>query len=133
MEKAKQIHFVSWKKHKVEQALTQVDAVCDGFIDDLIFETVIDVCRQRFGYPAARPIREIIQNEPVVPRSPFRVDQLRFDTPEQARPQKCPVCHETVDAARFTGHLHEKCFKGMKSFEACLNYFNQEEKAKSGQ
>jgi hypothetical protein len=126
MDRPKQIYFVSWRKHKVEQALTQVDAICNGFIDDLIFETVIDVCRQRFGYPAALPIREIIQNEPVVPRSPFRVEQVHFETPEMSRQQKCPVCHETVDAARFTYHLAVRCFREAKAMEICAKFFEDE-------
>jgi hypothetical protein len=121
--RTKQIHFVSWKKHKVEQALTQLDSLCNSFIDELIFETIIDVARQSHGYPAALPIRQLIQTEPVIPESPF---QFEFEVPAvegTRRVQKCPVCGESFDAARFTYHLASKCYAGPKTLESCLKYF----------
>jgi hypothetical protein len=69
---------VSWKKHKGEQALTQVDSICDSFIDDFIFDIISDECRHSYACPAALPIRQIIQNERVVPQSPFPMHQLQF-------------------------------------------------------
>jgi hypothetical protein len=127
--RVKVIQFVSWKKHKVEQALTEVDNICNSFIDDLIFETVIDVTRQSHGYPAALPIRQLIRPEPIVPESPFLVDQLQFEVPTvegSRRPQECPVCHDRCDAARFTYHLASKCFGGQRTLDACLKYFDAE-------
>jgi hypothetical protein len=127
--RTKEIHFVSWKKHKVEQTLTQVDSICDSFIDELIFEAITDECRHSYGYPAALPIRQIIQNEPVVPQSPFPMHQLQFEVPEGRRQQLCPVCQATCDAARFTSHLASKCFQNAKPLEVCLRYFEKEEEA----
>jgi hypothetical protein len=124
--RTKRIHFVSWKRQKVEQALTQLDSVCDSFIDQLIFEAVMDVARQSHGYPAALPIRQLIQINPILPDSPFR---LEFDVPTvegSRRPQECPVCHERCDAARFTFHLASKCFGGPKTVDVVLKYFETE-------
>lgn len=104
----KTIQFVSWKKHKVDQALTQVEPVVNDFVDDLLFETVLDFCRQKYGFPQALPIHEILQNEPVVPKSPFMIEQVQFENPETRRTQKCPICHETCDGSRYTFHLSNK-------------------------
>jgi hypothetical protein len=124
----KEVHFVSWKKHKVALALSQVDSICDTFLDDLIFETVLDSCRER-AFPRPSPLREILDPTTVGPQWPYEKDQ-RFDTGEMRRLQKCPVCHETCDAGRFTSHLSSKCFTGSKPLEVSLRFFDEEANAK---
>lgn len=99
----KHIHFISWKHNKLEQAMTQIDAVKDDIISDLIFETIIDCCRSTQGYPDAPSVQSLTQNFPIIPPLPF--DQLQFEVPEIRRTQKCPICQEQVDAPRFTAHL----------------------------
>lgn len=106
----KQIHFVSWKKQRAAQALTQTDSVCDSLISDLIFEAVIDYVREKFGYPGALPIRSITQNEPVLPSPRGAPISCTLDTTDVRRIQKCPVCGEQIDGPRFTAHLEEECF-----------------------
>jgi hypothetical protein len=120
----KEVHFVSWKKHKVALALSQVDSICDGFIDDVIFETVLDACRER-AFPRPDPLSEILDPNVVGPQWPYEKDQ-RFDTGEIRRQQKCPVCHETVDAGRFTSHLAGRCFSNSKPLEVSLKFFEDE-------
>ena len=119
----KRIHFVSWKKHKVDQALTQVDNVYQSFIDELIFETVLDCCRASpAGYPQALPISDITCNEQVLPPLPLT---FQFEARETQRPQICPVCKERVPA-NFTAHLHEKCFTRLtKKLDVCVQYFEE--------
>lgn len=116
----KKILFVSWKKHKVEQALSQIDNVCNVFINELLFESIIDFFREK-SYPKAVPVYPIIQNEPVIPN--LHENNLRFETPVIPRPQKCPICHETMDASRFTSHLVTKCFKECKDKMEVIHKF----------
>ena len=119
----KHIYFVSWKKHKVDQALSHVNDICDGFFNDLLFETIIDVFRLDYGFPGALPVQEIIQNEPIVPASTYNIN---FETQVINRTQKCPVCHENVDASRFTSHLSSKCFKDCPNkMEVVSRFFEQ--------
>ena len=122
----KTIHFVSWKKHKVDQALTQIDNVYESFIDSVIFENILDVLRSR-AFPAPLPVRYLIANEPVLPPSHR---QLQFEANEMRRQQRCPVCKELIDAPRFTKHLEEKCFRNVASeaerISVCRKYFEEE-------
>ena len=120
----KSIHFVSWKKHKLDQALTQVDGVYNDYVDEITFETVIDFFRKQYGYPQALPVNEITQNEPIIPQSPYN---LTFDSPGLARKQRCPVCHEEIDSPRFTYHLAGKCFSECKNqLEVISKYFEEQ-------
>ena len=116
----KRIFFVSWKKHKVDQALSQVDNICDTFINELLFESIMDYFRQEYGYTHATTVYQIIQNETVLPNlnNPFQ-----FETPVIPRSQYCPICHETIDASRFTSHLMTKCFKDCKDKMEVLQKF----------
>ena len=98
----KHITFINWKHAKAEQALTQVDAIKDDIIDNLIFETIIDYCRQKFGSPDPPTIRELTNTSPSVPSLPL---PIRFEVPEIRRTQTCPICKESHDASRFTAHL----------------------------
>lgn len=123
----KKIYFVSWKKHKVEQALTQTEAICDSFISDLIFETIIDYFREKFGYPGALPICSITQNEPIIPQPLGEPIQSKLDITDIRRFQRCPICGEQVDGPRFTSHLEEGCFNNEKDKIAKLQlYFDNE-------
>ena len=120
----KKIHFVSWKKHKAEQALSQVDAIFESIVGDLVFETIIDYYRQKYGYPNALPVHKILQNEPVIPEPPEQSLQFRFETTEVRRFQRCPVCKEQIDGPRFTAHLEERCFKdSSRKIEIISKYF----------
>jgi hypothetical protein len=127
--RTKEIHFGSWNKHKVEQALAQVDGICDSFIDELIFEAIGDECRHSYGYLAALPIRQITQNKLVAPQSLLPMHQLQFEVPENRRRQPCPVCQAICDATRFTSHLASKSFQNAKPLEVCLGYFEKEDAA----
>lgn len=116
----KKILFVSWKKHKVEQAISQIDNICDVFINELLFESIIDFFREK-SFPKACPVYQMIRNEPIIPN--LRETQLPFETPVIPRQQKCPICHETLDASRFTSHLATKCFKECKDKMEVLHKF----------
>ncbi|KAH0786778.1 hypothetical protein GPJ56_009307 [Histomonas meleagridis] len=120
----KKIHFVSWKKHKAEQALIQVDSVLESLVSDLIFETIIDYYRKRYGYPNALPVQKILQNEPVIPEPPDKRPPFKLETTDARRFQRCPVCGEQIDAPRFTAHLEERCFKNSPGkLEIIARYF----------
>lgn len=120
----KSIHFVSWKKHKLDQALTQVDGVYDNFVDEVTFETIIDFFREKYGYPQAYPVYDIKKNEPIIPQSPY---DLPFKSPELPRKQRCPVCLEEFDSARFTYHMSGKCFNECKNrIEIISKYFENQ-------
>ena len=99
----------------------QVDNICDDFINELLFESILDFFRQKYGYPRAIPISQIIQNEPVVPQLPESA--FHFETPVISRSQRCPICHDTIDASRFTSHLVTKCFKECKDKMEVLRKF----------
>ena len=117
----KHIQFVSSKKHKVSEALKQVDDVCEGFIDEAIFEVIMDVFREK-AFPKNPKIgsdlisiTNIIHNEPLFPP----MESFHFKPEEMKRGQKCPRCRiykpdgRDIDAGRFTFHLAESgcgCF-----------------------
>ncbi|OHS93691.1 hypothetical protein TRFO_40055 [Tritrichomonas foetus] len=124
----KSIHFVSWKKHKLDRALTQVDNVCNNIFDGIIFETIIDHYREQYGYPGSLPVSSIIQSEPIIPPSPYK---FYFETAALARTQKCPVCNENVDASRFTYHLATKCFRDTKDQKSIMKKYFTEEQAQN--
>lgn len=134
----KQIHFVSSKKHKVDEAMRQVDDVCNGFIDDIIFEVIIDVFREKaFPKSGSVSIADMIYNEPIfTPLEPFD-----FKPEEMKRGQKCPRCRiqkpdgRDIDAGRFTFHLAEHgcgCFHVPydERMEILRSYFRDEGKPK---
>lgn len=118
----KRIYFVSWKKHKVDQALTQVDNICTDFINELLIESILDLFKTDYGCPGAISVSKIIQVDPVIPQ--LKDDPFNFDTPIISRSQRCPICHDTIDASRFTSHLITKCFKECKDkMEILRKYF----------
>ena len=88
----KAIQFVSWKKHKLDQALKQVDGVYNDFVDEITFKTVIDFFRKELGFPKSLSVNELIANEPIVP--PFPYKDLMLDSAPLPRRQVCPVCKE---------------------------------------
>jgi len=106
------IFFVSWKQHKVEQSLSHTKAITDEFFNEIIFRTIIDFNRNKYGFPSAFSLQEIVENEPVVPVSPLNVQNFITDQQDR-RMHKCPVCEEPVDARLFTSHL-ESCIKKCK-------------------
>jgi hypothetical protein len=101
-ERKAKIPVVNYRKQKLERALAQVDSVMAGLFDRLIFETVMDFCREEFGYPNALPLRFFAQNVPVVPPSSFF-----YERPHQLsiREIPCPRCQALVRADTFTSHL----------------------------
>ncbi|KAK8866817.1 hypothetical protein M9Y10_009785 [Tritrichomonas musculus] len=121
----KTIQFVSWKKHKLDQALKQVDGVYNDFVDEITFKTVIDFFRKELGFPKSLSVNELIANEPIVP--PFPYKDLMLDSAPLPRRQVCPVCKEEIDAPRFTNHLAGKCFSDCKNqLEVITKYFNDQ-------
>lgn len=117
----KEIHFVSWKKHKLEQAIPEIDAVYQDFVDEMTFETVMDFFKS-FGFPAAQNIYDITRTDQMFPPITHR---NTFDAITLPRKQKCPVCQEEVDCQKFTDHL-DKCFKECAHPMECISkYFDE--------
>ena len=91
-------------------------------MDDIIFETVIDFCRRKYGFPGAIPVREIIANEPAIPNCPKSLGQPTFgQIPQERSYQMCPICEQSHDARLYTSHL-ESCIKkpGVKPLEIAI-------------
>lgn len=120
----KSIHFVSWKKHKLDQALTQVDSVFNDYIDEITFETIIDFFRNSYGFPKPDPVYELTNSESIIPKPDYN---LPFDPCGIGRKQRCPVCKEEIDSPRFTYHLASKCFNECKNrIEIISKYFEEQ-------
>jgi hypothetical protein len=96
------IPVVNYRKQKLERVLAQVNCVMFGLFDRLIFETVIDFCRDEFGYPNALPLRRFAQNVPVVPPSSFFYERADQPSPPEF---PCPRCRALVRADTLTNHL----------------------------
>ena len=122
----KSIRFVSWKKHKLDQALTQIDGVYENYGD----ETIVDFFREKFGYPQALPVYDIIKVDPIIPKSPY---DLALKPTELPRRQKCPVCLEEFDSARFTYHLSGKCFTDCKNRNEIISKYFEKQNSMNAQ
>ena len=128
--KPKQIFFVSWKQHKLDLAKSHVNDIIDDMMNDAIFNTIIDYCRKKYGFPNALPLRDITANDPVIPNSPEMLDQPTVGASQFERsPQTCPVCQATIDARLFTSHL-EACLKkpGVKPKEIAIQLATKDSK-----
>lgn len=122
----KQIFLVSWKQHKLDLAKQHIHEIASLFMDEIIFNTVIDYCRQKYGFPEALPLSEITANEPVLPNASAGSDQNTYENNDTIRrPQTCPVCNDTVDARLFTSHL-ETCIKKCKPLEIAIKIANKD-------
>ena len=109
--------FLNLAKHKLEKSLKQVDNISESIFNTIIFETIIDFYRQEFGFPAATPLDQLIENDPVLPPCHY-FDFYEFHTSKD--PVTCPVCKNKIEPSRFTFHLYEKCFKEYKNINETL-------------
>ncbi|EAY21654.1 hypothetical protein TVAG_014210 [Trichomonas vaginalis G3] len=123
----KQIFFVSWKQHKLELAKERIHEIAGSFIDEIIFNTIIDYCRVEHGFPGALKLSDMIVNNPVLPTTTANFDQITFDNNDnQRRSAKCPVCNDTVDARLFTSHL-ETCIRKCNPLEVAIKIAKKED------
>ena len=97
----KHLSFVSWKKHKLEEALGHVDLVLDGIIDDLIFREVMNVMRTEYGYPGALPVDVFTDARPIFPRASFSFPSATIAAAEE----KCVCCGRSVTTKQYLNHF----------------------------
>ena len=99
----KSLSFVSWKKHKLEEAMEHTDAVLEGMFDSLVFEIVIDFLRKEYGFPGALPVSDFMTTSPVIPPPPFILPQ----SPEKASEEKCPCCEQVIPKDQLVRHMNQ--------------------------
>ena len=122
----KKVFFVNWKRHKVDQVLLHTKEITENYFEDIIFNTIIDFYRQNYGFPNALSLEKLIENEPVIPPSPFNVHTLPNEQQEGSRNQKCPICNDSRDHRLFTNHL-ESCIKKCKPVDVACAISNNNE------
>ena len=99
----KSLSFVSWKKHKLEEAMEHTDAVLEGMFDSLVFEIVIDFLRKEYGFPGALPVSDFTKTSPVIPPPPFILPQ----SGERVSQEKCPCCGKVIAKDQLVRHMSQ--------------------------
>lgn len=99
----------SRNKIKLKKSLQLVDDLTFEFVNEFIFESIIDCFRINYGFPCATLLSDLILDNSVLPKTPEDLSKIFFDSASPEFMTKCPFCNQNINDGNFTDHWKNNC------------------------